>query len=519
MGIYSMNRETLWYALALVVIGFSLYAADLNNTFIFDDDHFILENTTIREISWAHAEVWFTENAYAGSQRKSDYYRPLLIASFALNYMVDGERTFGYHLVNNLLHVGNGLLVFWLMLYGFKRKTLAFLVALVFLIHPMQSEGVAFVAGRGDLMSSLFMLLGLMAWLRGLESGRRVLVYGVSSVCLVLALLSRENAIVFPFLAIVAYIAFVSRETFWEALRQAVYKVLPHLGIVAGYLALRLTVLNFRDFLNFGNVGHDALYYQDIVVRLYTFMHVLLEYVRTFFWPTTVHERLTFPIHTTFFDVLVWPIFLCVLTLFCVLVWLYREKKSDFRIWFFAVGWFFVALVPASGIIPTNVIIQDHRLYLAMIGVAVLCFHYLSRGMTYASTHGVGWLRFPILGALVLYLCFFAFLTIKRTIIWGKPVELFEETIRYEPDALNAYNSLGIHYYRLGEYEKAAKNYFEAIRRGTKSPLPYYNVGLLYEFRDPPDREKAIEFYKKALQLDPTYWRATQHIEVLERLK
>jgi Tfp pilus assembly protein PilF len=509
----------------LLVIGLGLYAADLNNVLFFDDEHLILNNVYVHELSWENVGHWFTENWFAGSGRISEYYRPLLLASFAGNYAVHGVEPFGYFFINNALHALNAVLVFWLLLLIFKKRWLAFVTALVFLVHPMQSENVAYVAGRGDLLASFFMLAGLIAWVRGVESGQRLLTWGLSSLFLILALCSRENAIIFPFLVAVLSIAFFSRENIWQGIKKALFHAAPYLFIVASYLALRLTVLNFRDFLNFGNYDTTSVYAQDILVRLYTFLHVLVEYLRTYVLPTNVHERFTFPIHESFFDWPVWISFLGIVALAVFLIVLYRTERaqkekargeqgdpSPFRVWFFAVGWFFVALVPSSGIIPTNVIIQDHRLYVALIGLTVLGLHYGWKGVESAKMHGLYFVQPAALVLVFAYLGFLSWITVERAIIWGKPIELFEETLRYEPNSPKALNQLGIQYLNQGDYKKAEMYFGILLQQFPNDADSLYNVGYVLQIRPKKDIDRAIVLYKKALEIDPGHSRTLRQL-------
>ncbi len=522
-----MNRiESRWETAALAVVlfiaGIGLYAVDLHNEFLLDDRSFIAENEYIRDLSLENVGHWFTENSYAGAGKLSEYYRPLLIASFALQYAVHDVQLFGYHLVNNILHAVNGLLVFWLLLLTLRKKWLAFFAALIFVIHPMQSEGVAFISGRGDLMSSLFMLGGLIVWVKGLQRRTYFLPVLFASLLLVCALLSRENGIVFSFLAIVVYIAFVSRESLWPSVRDAVIRTSPFLAIVAGYFALRLTVLNFRDFLNFGNYDSTSVYAQDIFVRLYTFMHVLLEYMRTFLWPTNVHERFTFPIHTSFFDLSVWTVFLVLVGILAVLIVLYRreqsgvfEKSTDvspFRLWFFAWGWFFAALAPATGILPTNVIIQDHRLYLAMISISVLGLYYAWKSVAYVERQGFVYAKHVAIAALVVYLGFFAWITVERAIIWGKPIELFEETLRYEPESVKAHSELAVLHIDAEEYDEAEAYLRTALLNGAEDYSVFHNMGYVLQRGPKQNSEAAILFYERALAIEPSHWRSHQQL-------
>lgn len=516
-----MSRSFLIYSSTLFLIGFFIYAFALNGVLFFDDEHLIINNAYIYEFNLLNIKGWFTENAFAGAGRISEYYRPLLIFSFAINYAIGGLEPLGYHIINNLLHSINSVLVFYILnKYIFKKHWQAFLVALIFAIHPMQSEGVAYVSGRGDLLSSLFMLLGLVWWLKIFENRRRFLYGFLSCLMLVLALLSRENGVVFPFLLLVFYISFVSREKFFIALKKGLIKVIPHLTVVFIYLSLRLTVFNFRNFLNFGNYDTQSLYANSLLIRMYTFGSVLVEYMRTLFWPTNVHERFYFPVKSSFFDLSVWFSFLVLLFIIGIIIRMYRDdnkiKKLDklkkegyvshFMIWFFGWGWFFVCLFPGSGIIPTNVIIQDHRLYLAMIGIFVILVFYLDKFFEYLNTNKYKFLKNTIILIVFFYLVFFSWVTVKRSIIWGNPIELFEETIRYEPEAVLAYNSLGKYYLVEGEYSKAEQNFLVAIKKNSNAPNPYYNLGEIKSLSNlEKDIDVAVWYYKRAIDVDPKF--------------
>lgn len=513
-----LRREAL-PLIALVVAGFSLYAFDLGNGFILDDDVLILQNSSVQSISIPNISQWFTQSFFSGAGLIVNYYRPLPLASFALTYFFVGEHPLLYHLINNLLHIANALLVYVLVLYLFRRQWLAFLTALIFVVHPMQSENVAYIAGICDLLSSFFMLTALLAWLKGVEKGRSLLIYGVSGAALVLALLSRENAIIFPGLAATAYLALYAGKPFFITLFQSLRLLWLHITIVAGYLALRLTVLNFDDFLNFGQLQPTLLYSSDISVRLYTFMPVLAEYLRTFFWPTNVHERFLFFASTSFFEWRVWPVTLGIALVVAVLVYLGRRARRDERvvphysIWLFSLFWFFACLVPSSGIIPTNYVIQDHRLYLAMIGLSVLGLYYIGEWVAYERSRGFAAIV-PL--ALVLggaYLVFLSSITIERAIIWGKPVELFEETLRYEPLAPDAHNALGVLSLNRGEYTKAKEHFLAAIATGVPLFFAYHNLGNIYVIEG--DAKSAIPHYEHALEIRPNYVPSLHRLSVL----
>src|SRR3989344_6331818 len=220
-------KKEVWLPIAiLIIVGSFVCAFNLNNKLFWDDDDWIINNNFVHTISWDNIKFWLTHNTLGGVGMKSNYYRPFLFLTFALNYMVAGIKPLAYHLTSNFIHIFNGILVFWLLkrfdLGISKGRTLAvaFLTSLIFLIHPLQTEAITYISGRGDALVTTFMLATLILFYRSettprLNLGRiqgltlnRVL----SLVFLVLALLSRETAIIFPFLAVAFYISFISKE-------------------------------------------------------------------------------------------------------------------------------------------------------------------------------------------------------------------------------------------------------------------------------------------------------------------
>src|SRR3989344_914069 len=211
LGLISLKKPIILVFL-LIVIGFFVYFFNLNNQLFWDDDDWIINNNFVHTISWDNIKFWLTHNTLAGVGLKSNYYRPFLFFTFALNYIISGIKPLSYHLFSNFIHIANGILIF-LLLKRFdlgisKGRTLAvaFLTSLMFLIHPLQTEAITYISGRGDALVTMFMLLALVLFHRvetlprlnlGVIQG--LTLYRVLSLFfLALALLSRETAIIFP---------------------------------------------------------------------------------------------------------------------------------------------------------------------------------------------------------------------------------------------------------------------------------------------------------------------------------
>ncbi|MBI2674264.1 MAG: tetratricopeptide repeat protein [Candidatus Yanofskybacteria bacterium] len=456
----------------LIIVGSFIYSFNLNNELFWDDDDWIINNVYVHSVSWENVKFLFSNNVLAGVGLQSNYYRPFLFFTFAFNWVISETKPFLWHLVSNSIHIANAVLVF-VLFRKYVGNLVSFLTALFFVVHPLNTEAVAYISGRGDPLSALFLLLALYLWINDLsrfvlrkaqltnrgpsisrpsfawaKSGQyRLFTGGYSTVpstgvrwlkilslaALVLAILSRETGVIFPFLLMVFYVSFISQDRFVKSVKKAFFEASPYFGVVVVYSILRLTVLNFQNTLNF--YAAPNLYSENIIYRLFTFMHVLVDYFRLLFVPTGLHMERSMVVHTSLFQ---WPVWLgatIIVTLLYCLIVMYRKvrvvrnvrddgddqfeqvkrsnisnnsndlyaKRSNnsnkqsrvqdctlqsdptFRIWLFGTGWFFIGLVMVSGITPINALIYEHWLYLSMIGVWAIFSFYLVKLLDYLN--------------------------------------------------------------------------------------------------------------------------------------
>ena len=517
-----LNNKTCLLLFVIVAAGFSVYAFNLNAPLFWDDMDWIVNNKFVHSFSGENIKNWFTQNILAGIGLSSNYYRPFLLFTFALNYAIGGENPLGYHLLSNILHIADAVLIFAILFFVFKSRFISFWASLIWLVHPLQTESVTYISGRGDPLNVFFMLLGLLVFYKSelmtsdAQRTSDVKTFSVgynllTAVFLVLALLSRETAMVFPFLAMVFYIAFISRDRFLRSLKKAFIKALPYFGIVFVYGILRLTVLNFENTLNF--YSQSNLYTESFFARMYTFLNVLWTYAGLMIMPINQHMERSVTIFTYFWNLSTTTSFAVVLAVFWVLRYLYKKEAkyskpitnyqlpvTNFRVWFFAVGWFFVNLGPTSGITPINAQLYEHWLYLALLGPLTLAIFYLH------NIFKTGKKAFKIFVILLLVAVnvFFSALSIKRNIVWGNPIRFFENILKYEPGSARINNNLGYLYYDKGDKDKAAEYYQKAIETtGNLFPQPYFNLGAILQEKG--DIRSAIVLFEKSIELDPNF--------------
>ena len=292
----SETRSTparLWQLLGpwpAIVLALLCYANTLFNGFTYDDNAIVRENVRIRSLANL-PEIWLTDYWYEKSADqpiadpvRDRLYRPLTLQSFALNYAVHGDHAFGYHLVNVLGHA----LVCWLVwLFAWRllgNAAVAGITAILFAVHPIHSEAVAGIVGRGELLGTGFVLAGLLClmprsgnpagWQRGL----------LAAVAFLAAIFSKETIICYPAVALITLYA-VNR-----ARRRPWRWWLMHLGFLCAplvvYFPLRLYALEgllLRKKL--ASVLYNPLMEADWLQRLYGPLTILGHYARLLIAP------------------------------------------------------------------------------------------------------------------------------------------------------------------------------------------------------------------------------------------
>ncbi len=509
-------KKEVWLPIFfLVLVGGFIYAFNWHNGLFWDDDEWIINNVFVHGLTWVNIKFWFGHNTLAGVGLKSNYYRPFLFFTFTLNYLVAGLKPLVYHLTSNAIHIFNAVLVFWLVRASFKRNLLAWLTALFFLAHPLQTEAITYISGRGDALVAMFMLLALTLFYGAETRGEKW--WGIrkvfSLIFLALGLLSRETGIIFPFLALVFYIAVLSKEKFLGSIKRGLVQTWPYFAMVIIYGILRLTVLNFLNTLNF--YAEPNLYSQHLHVRMFTFLPILWQYLKLLLVPVGLHMERTSVVYTSLWQ---WPIWFIGLLLVGLLAWLrrvYKQSKesTEWKVWFLGVLWFFISLGPVSGLTPINALIYEHWLYLPMVGFWLTVSFYLVKAFDYLQFRKLTIFYFIFSIFLGAYLVFFSYQSIQRNILWGKPIEFYKDILKHEPQSARISNNLGNLYFNQRDREKAEFYYRQAVEIGDSFPQPYFNLGSILQAKG--DVYGAIKLYEQAIAINPNFYYSYQNLAVI----
>jgi Flp pilus assembly protein TadD len=470
--------------MAVVVItlaGIVVYLTSLSGAFIWDDVHFIKDNIFLR--SPAYLLRILTADVAAGSGEIYNYYRPLTTVTYLLDYSLWRLNPAGYHISGILLHILVAVAVYLLLLLLFRDNLVALIAGLIYVIHPIQTETVAYISGRPDSLAALCILACFISYLKQIDI-RGIRLTALTPFLYLLALLSRENSVVLPGLLLLYHVAFRKR------IRLSCF--LPLAGMAAGYILIRSVLLD------------KAMVPTTLLDRLPGFFAALTGYCRLLLLPVDLHQEyglILFPFNDL--RVLAGILIAVLLLIFSIRNWI--KKRGG--ILFFSIFWFFIALSPVSGIYPIKAYIAEHWLYLPAIGIFTL----LAAG--YVALLHRGRCRFPVIVLGVSALLCYGGLTAKQNLYFHDPLSFYERTIRYNPRSARMRNNLGNIYFTRGRVADAARSYQEAIALEPGYPNPYNNLGNVFYRAGEYDR--AVPLFLRAIKLNPYYSAAYNNLGII----
>ncbi len=497
---FARSHVVTLIVLTLFVAGIAVYAHSFGNGMFWDDYDGILHNEYVHNF---HIEKFFSENLIAGAGLESNYWRPLLLIIYSTQWKLWEAWTPGFHFTNFFIHFMNALLVFFLLKRMVNIRTwLIFLVSLVFLVHPLQTEAVTYVSGLGDPVSFFFILIGIYAYHEYKEkNNKRLLFFFLALISFLLALLSKERSVIFPaFLLLVEFWHSIKKEKSAEyQIQESILSLLPFFLIAGIYLFLRGTVLNFENTFNIYNL--ENYYTTHILARVFTFFSVIPEYLSLLIFPKTLFMERTenVAVVASLFHVKT-LIGMCVTLIASFFAAIRFKKKPEYS---FALLFFAIAIFPASGIfVPVAGIIFEHYMYAPIVGF----FLFFAAGIDelWNLKKTAQWMKIVGIILLSAWIIAIGIRTIIRNEDWKDAITFYEQTLRHAPKSLRVWNNLGMAYAENGSYKDALYAYGRAIALDPENPIPYHNSGNVYE--ELRDRERAEEYWRMALNADPHFF-------------
>jgi len=532
-------------ALPCVLLVAAVAATNSNSfrgVFLFDDIYHIVENERIRQW-WPPWDLLSVE-------------RPVVELSLAVNYAFGGLNPWGYHAVNLVVHI-----LATLTLFGLVRRTiganaefgirnaesatdepprspfrihhsafsLPLAVALLWAVHPLQTQSVTYVIQRGESLMGLFYLLTLYCAIRGLHSSRRLGWYGAAIVACALGMASKASMVTAPVMVLVHDLVFLRRGS--PSRRWVLYAGLAATWGMLWVCGVAGEVLDpdaARSHVGFGYHGITPLEYAA------TQPGVILNYLRLSFWPVGLCLDYDWPVATT--AIVIIPPALILLLLLGATAWgLVRRSWLGF-----AGAWFFVILAPTSSFIPIKDLAFEHRMYLplaAVIAVGVFGGRALLNGSL--RRLGLGGKIGPaiqglVVGAALMLLGYGTHLRNKDyqsdMAMWtdvaakrpqnararvavgnallarnrvDEAITAYRKAVAIRPDFADGHCALGMGLARKGALDEAVTAYRESLRLDPNHAKAHYNLGNALSRQGRID--ESIRSFRESLRIQPRF--------------
>lgn len=473
----AFKYRTVLFCLALAVVTVLVFLPGLSGRFLFDDYPNIVSNARIHATAFTWEAILKAARAY----EHGAFGRPLATISFALNHVAGGTDPYGYKVINVAIHVLNALLVFFLtrmllLLAGTREQWLgwaAAAVALVWAVHPIQVSSVLYVVQRMETLSLTFVLVALLAYLRGRRAqvdGQRGWPWLLACIPLVLlALASKETALLFPAYTLALELTLLKFEARSVAARRAL--VLAYaIGATAGALVFVFVVLPpYLDPAIFEFRGFT------LAERLMTQLRVLAMYLGQILLPLPSSLKFYYDAFPVSHGLLHPSTLLSGLLLAALLASAMALRRSA-PLMSLGILWFFAAHLLTSNVFPLELVFE-HRNYFALLGV-VLALSDLVRRMPMPDGPR---LRVVTIGAIIIG---FSLLTVLRAATWGNPLGLAMDLVAKNPSSARASNDLAEQYMIMADGNAQSPFYSMAVtefERGSQLPdaSPLTEQGLI----------------------------------------
>ncbi len=492
------------------------YFKSLTYDFQFDDIANITKHFQIRHNS-------FSKLFFSGTRWISYWLN-------SLHYQYGQFNPFSYRVGNVLIHTINGLLVFFLLLTiltrlprktFFKRNAfgLSFLTALLFLIHPVQTQTVSYVIqGQLEGLAALFTLSMTLLFLTRSYTQNALLKWGATALFFALAVLitgTKEIAIITPFLIMLVDWFFVARGS-WDSFKSRLWLHAANSAIIIGIYIFFMKMDFFIELFslkmemgnNLGNIITDG---PQSKIKPFTFFisqfKVILHYLWMFIWPFSISVEYDWVLCKSIFSAdCFFPFLLLASIAYTIYKLLLKDKTNVIG---FAALWFAIVMAPRSTIMPSPELLVDYKTYLASFawlfilsaGIIKLYEWIQKKRPAFKLLSQKYKLNYALLSCCALLL---SYGTITRNKIWSSGVDFWGNIVENAPGKARAHNNYGVELsQKLGRFADSIQYFTHAIEMDKEYRDPYNNLAVAYAATHQIDR--AIETLQKSLRINPYY--------------
>ena len=481
----SPEKRNLIVCLLIVVATLALYNPVNRHPFVnYDDPGYVTDNLHVREgFGWNTIAWAFTTTEQAN-------WHPLTWISHALDYSLFHLNPAGHHFINVMIHALNAALLFWLLMRGTKRFGASLLVALLFALHPINVESVAWIAERKNLLSTFFFFLALAAygWYALAPGVRRFLAVAV---LFALSLMAKPMMVTFPFLLLLVDYWPLGRaggspestlnlpQSPWSKLA---LEKLPLLGLSIASSIITLVAQRA------GGATRSTLQF-SLGVRMENAIVAYAMYLWKTIWPARLAPMYPHPGD----GLPAWQVAAALLVLAGIscLVILFRGKRYLWVGWL----WFLGTLVPMIGLVQVgDQAMADRYAYVPLIGIFLMAAWSLA---DWACARNLG--IAPRAAVIAIVSLALAGATYRQLGFWASNVELWTRTLAVTQNNFIAEDNLGGAFLLEGKPDEAHTHFAEAARINPRDPMSRSNLGAYLQEHN--QLREAVEQYEETIRL------------------
>jgi len=521
--------------LGIALVAVLIYHNSLEFPPVFDDEN-IFDNPDLKDMTNLPRvlSTWPTP-------------RPVLAFSFALNYYWGGMEPFGYHVVNILLHIANGILLFFVLVFTVRSAKpgndssaeifIALAAALIFISHPIQTESITYIWGRSAVLCSLFCLLALLLFIKAnlldaafqkVKTPRLALTMALyitgAALSFILALGSKAIALSLPAILLLYDYLFLSKRDVRRFLRQVVtfhiyflaiaaFRVFAHFRLPSLYTNLSSifpssTAPTVKPLSEVGTSLFGEFFAASSLTRyenVLTQSRAFVDYLRLLFFPANQNADWGYVISKSLLEPSVLFSMIILLALLVLAIILFKKSK----LMSFGIFWYLVTMV-LFVVQPLPDIIVERRLYIPGIGFCIFVAAFLYHGFIYLSSHfgpRKNYKNFiPVF--LVILVALYSFKSIQRNTIWQDPFTLWQDAAQKSPQKVRPNNNFGILCLNRGLHSEAVAAFQQAIAADSSIGLSYANLLSAYclvafEEKTEASIYRAVDFFGEILAGKP----------------
>jgi protein O-mannosyl-transferase len=463
--------------LALLLVGSVAYLNTFEGEWVWDDASSVLLHESVQAptrllhegagmgAALEACQQLFREDQHAYGKGQGNFYRPLVSLSFAADYFLTyrpplpgapkPKRTdldpFVFHGGNLLWHVAAAALLFLLLCRLEAPRFVSAAVALLYVVHPLHTEAVAYISGRADMMSATFIYAALFLCLSPASGMRQYGAWLLALLCFAAGLCSKESTAIFPFILLGVTLLRPREDTTIPVWKETKFLPVALSAIVLiGYVLLRLTLLKF----NTAQAGSTPPFSE----RLMEAGQALAFYLKVLFVPTGLHMEQSLA------DVPAWTAFVGFLFLAALVLLLITALRHGWARIAMGVVWFIAAWAPISGLFPLNAPMAEHWMYVPMAGFWWALMELLWRGVSNTAPRAQPWATGFAAIAVYALILGFTVLTVQRNQDWHDNERLYTATLKENPDTQRVHYNLAVTYEDLLNNSAGARRHYEAAR-------------------------------------------------------